>query len=440
MSLRKNFIIALFIAFGAILISYFSSNLSFMGWQEKSLLSRTDLVRRLFNQHENSDNDNVIFIDVTYDKELRTLFEDDEVLYQESEAGDVLDTGIERIILGNTQITDRVKLLELLNFLDKTNDYKYILLDIIFSADIDSSKDSLLFKKIVEMRDIIIPRHADMKLADNSLYAKSGIADYSNLYIETDFIKYPFWVDNEKSIPLIMYENIKGTKLKNYGWITTDGGLPARKSIPLPLDVRMTKKIYENDGNIYEEEGLDILLLGRDILGMNSEDNEYVSSLLKDEPGLFKDKYVIIGSLYGDDLHSTYIGDMPGALILYNAFLSLDKRRHIINIPILIILYLIFFLISFTILSHKEMLNYLQQKKRKTKNNLRKKGYAFLKFLINNFAIETTLAIICVVIYLISGEIFDIIVTGIYFIIISIIVKNQRNFKLLKIFRTRNEK
>ena len=278
------------------------------------------------------------------------------------------------------------------------------------------------------MRDIVIPRHVNMKLAHPDLLPKSGMADYSTIYIESDFIRFPFLFDGEKSIPLVMYEELGKNNVKNYRLFSLDNGKLARKSIPLPLELRMKQKRSGDGESEFIEEDLNVYFLGKDILGYPT-DSEEGYSVLEDEPDLFRDKIVVVGSLYGDDNHSTYAGDMPGSLILYNAYLSLIKGRHLLSIPLLILLFVIFFLISYSILIKEELCLRLDVKIKDSKKKSGKKLYKVIKRIVDSFAIEASLSVICVVIYLISGEIFDIIITGFYFILVSRCVKNIDKFK-----------
>ena len=426
------------------LVSYASSNWSIMGWEEKSLLARTELFKSFVIDYKNDTSDDVVFIDVTYDKELRPVYETSFTPDMEELADhgrNDIEEEFQKMPLGNNFITDRGKLLQLLQILKEKDDYKFILLDIAFSNEIDSSPDSLLFATIASMRDIIIPRHAGMVLADPVLYDKSGMADYSTLYIESDFIKFPYFFDGQKSIPLLLYETLYNVNVNDHKLYATDNGRLARKSIPLTLDFRMNRNIHENEGNLILEDEMEIPLMGRDILGVISctEDPSY--SWLDDDPDMFKGKLVVIGSLFGDDNHSTYVGEMPGCLILYNAYLSLKKGRHLMTWPLILVLFLIFFLLSFTILKKDTLVYYIQEQKRKSTKKWLKNYYKVIKILIANFAIEFILAFICVIIYLISGEIYDIVLTGIYFILVAWIIKKRRiiSFLLKKFYRVKSK-
>lgn len=418
----KNFISAFFIALFALVLSYVASNWSFMGWEEKSLLGRTDLFKGLVNEHSNKDIEDVIFVDVTYDKELRTIYFDDGL--EDSD-------DLERMILGKTQVSDRDKILRFLQILKEKDDYKYILLDIAFPAEIESERDSDLFELIAGMRDIVVPRHSDMRLVSPALISKSGVADYSTIYNESDFIRYPYMIAGEKSLPLVIYENTQGRNIRTYEWWSTDNGTLARKSIPLPLDIRMKGNQEEIEGSVFTSEDLEIYLLGKDILGDSTEPEEENFSILEEDPELFKGKYVVVGSLYGDDNHSTYAGDLPGSLILYNAYLSLLKGRHLLSVPLLAVLFVIFFLISYTILVKQELRILLRRNMRRSKKKGSHTAYRLMIFMVENFAIEASLAIICVLIYILSGEIFDIIVTGFYFVVISWFVNNARKLRII---------
>ena len=64
----------------------------------------------------------------------------------------------------------------------------------------------------------------------------------------------------------------------------------------------------------------------------------------------FKGKYIVIGSFAGDDIHTTYAGDLPGSLINYNVFLSLMKGQHKIPFVLILVYFIIFFAMAYLLL------------------------------------------------------------------------------------------
>ena len=93
-----------------------------------------------------------VFINVGYDKKL---------IDKNDEFG---------LALGNTPITDRQKLVDILRMLNKTDAYQYIFLDVVFEKGFeDVEVDSLLLDEIKHTKRIVVATHPDVELLDSSL-------------------------------------------------------------------------------------------------------------------------------------------------------------------------------------------------------------------------------------------------------------------------------
>ena len=175
---RKQVIWSAVIAVGFLIISYCITNLHIPISGEKAVLYKFEMYRNYLFPRSCSVPDSLLFVNVAYDKEF------------------VEATDEYGLPVGQTQITDRQKLLQLLQELKRRNDYKYILMDIFFDEETHTSADSVLFATICSMPRIVIPRHRDGKLANEALYAKAGMADYTTTYKEAGFVKYPYLIDS----------------------------------------------------------------------------------------------------------------------------------------------------------------------------------------------------------------------------------------------------
>ena len=114
------------IAIGFLLFSYWITNLNFPISGERALLYKFELFKNYVFPRESTVNDSILLIDVSYDKTP------------------VKATDEYGIPIGDIQITDRQKLLELLQVLKKRTDYKYILLDVFFGEKGVTPQDSAL--------------------------------------------------------------------------------------------------------------------------------------------------------------------------------------------------------------------------------------------------------------------------------------------------------
>ena len=403
---RKQIIWSAVIAIGFLIISYCLTNLDLPLSGEKALLYKFELYRNYLYPADRSVPDSLLLVNVSYDKEL------------------VEATDEYGLPVGQTQITDRQKLLRLLKELKRRNDYKYILMDIFFGQDVQTPADSALFATICSMPRLVIPRHWDEQLASEALYAKAGQADYMTTYKESSFVKYPYMTDSVASMPLRMYEDITGRTVSRYGLLYTDGWKVVRKSVTLAFDVNVNTAYNENgEKNWYN--------LGADLLG-----EEAGSGMLDQWPEMTKDKYIAIGALVGDDIHSTYIGKMPGLVINVNAFLALMQGHHVVSWLLTLIMFVAFFVLTYLTLT-QQSLNEVAQSLGTAKN---RRYLLLLSGLCTWIGYSLFLTILCISTYLLMGEVYDIFITSTLFYFLHLAVKHQdKPRKLLQIWEKRKK-
>ena len=405
---------AFIVAATTLVIAYFAINIDILESEEKQYLTLSEWITDGLGFHRNSDDDEVVFIDVTYDKELRQVRDEFDME------------------MGNTQVTDRRKLLRLLEALKENPNYRYVILDIIFPLNTIEDKDDSLFQMIAEVPRLIIPLQELNPPFQDSLHKKMGEAIYFTSLIESDFVKYPYITSESRSLPLMMYEDITGRKIEHKGLWFTEEGRPVRKSIFLTFDTRLKNKVENQEEVSVESENLTVYLLGRDLTGL-----EEGTGMMEFLPELIEDKYVIIGSLYGDDNHSSYVGSQPGPLILYNAFFSLMKGKHYISPWLAVFLFIIYFITSFMIItdfSFKELLREkamaILKEKRTDKKGRRKAAMLLLVSGIAGwFSLTLILLFIVVGFYFIFGEVYDILISGIYLVMVSLLIRNIPKIK-----------
>ena len=142
-----------------------------------------------------------LFLNVAYDKEL--------IDYKD-------DNGF---VIGEEPITNRKKLTELFQFLNKYPDaYKYVICDVFLSGD--SKHDAALEAELKKAKNVIFPYHQnpdstlDLPKFD-SLHL--GFADYT----ATDdyFVKYKLsYGDSLETIPLVMFRDLDGGEMTKDGF------------------------------------------------------------------------------------------------------------------------------------------------------------------------------------------------------------------------------
>ena len=395
---QKRVIWSVVIAIGFLLFSYCITNLEFPVSGEKALLYRFELVRNYLIPRENTVNDSTLLIDVSFDKTP------------------VKATDEYGMPIGDIQITDRKKLLELLRELKKKDDYKYILLDVFFGQKGKTSQDSALFATICSMPRIVIPCHSDEALADSSLKEKAGLADYTSTYKVSGFSKYPYMSDEGMSLPLKMFEDMTGRTIRKHCFLYTDGWRLVRKSIILTFDI--------NAKSAYNEEGEKVwYYLGADILGNKDE-----RGLLYEIPDLTKDKYIAIGAFQGDDSHSTYIGSACGTLINLNAYFSLLHNHHVVSISLVIIMFFAFFVLAYLTLTRQDLRG-LTDSMTQNHNYRWRTRMMTLSALCSWIGYSLFLTILCILTYVFLGEVYEIFITSTMFYLLSLAIKYTDNFK-----------
>ena len=353
------------------------------------------MVRNCFWPPKSEAVDSVLFVNVSYDKMMLPVA---------NEYGRPI---------GRLPITDRQKLLRMLQFLKERNDYKYILLDVFFAEGVETEWDSVLFSTISSMPRIIIPSHKDKELADTCLHGKSGLASFNESFWVYGFTKYPYYWKGEKTLPVKMYEEVTGRLFKKFGPFYFDGWRMANSSEFLPLDVMANTVFDDNEERVWYNLGVN--LLDDSIPEMSGV---YDSSLFK-SPELTRDKYIVLGSFQGDDMISTFKGPLSGAVINYDAFCSLMKGRHRISFGFALTLFVLFFALSFLILNEGE-------KRENITHWVDKKGlfWKVAWFLLLPL-LKYTLILqgFCVILYIFFNKVFEVLLISTAFYYLSIIVK-----------------
>lgn len=300
---KKKMFISGAISILLLLICYFVDNTSFPLPDEIKILQGWDQLKSIRGVNRDSVPDEVMLVDVAYDKQL-VDYEKENVYTKQPE------------FVGQYVITDRQKLLDFLKIAAEADNYKYIFLDVIFEKGIRSEQDSALFHQIAGMKRIVIPIHENKALEDSILYPMSANADYTVTGVETNFAHYQYIHDGVKSVPLKMYEDICGKTIHQWGpfFYCDDFPFLCRNGITLKMPIKV-KKGQMNEG---EKVRYNILNLGSDLLDMND-----IEPIAEDIAG----KIVVIGDFL-TDIHDTYVGLQPGSIICMNAYYALANGDH----------------------------------------------------------------------------------------------------------------
>jgi hypothetical protein len=237
--------------------------------------------------------DDVVLINVGYDKSLAFVVDD----------GDTI---------GRLDVTNRQELIHLLKIARRSG-YKYLFMDIRFPKQLTTPYDNELFSIMSDMPNFCISTHSDSEIADNRLVNVSAYADYG-MTLTTGFSRYELLQNNGRSVALRMYNTLDGGDITRHGPFYFDNGRPCYNNIFVPISNTLVES-FEPD-NLHQ-----YMRLGSQLFAYDSDDE--ICDLLRD-------KYVIVGD-FDNDMHTTYSGDIPGAMLSFLAYLNIHTHKHLVN-------------------------------------------------------------------------------------------------------------
>lgn len=339
---------------------------------------------KVSNEKNDLIDDKTFYINVGYDKELVTY----------SDAYDME--------LGSIPVTDRDKLYRLLKMLNETRRYKFIFLDISFEKNIQTETDSTLFSLLSQMPNLVIATYDGLDEADGVPKSKTALSQYYSTIIATNFVRYKFSYDGIPSIPLYAYRKLKGKDIEDKGLYYSSEGQLSTNSVFLDFPSKEFPMFdYDGSQNYYN--------LGTDILEvMDRTDIEHLTD----------GKYVIIGDFI-NDVHDTYVGRLPGAVITYRAFDALMQGKHLVSLPMLILFALIYFLISMSLFSRTSLLSAIPF--------IRKSDSRTLHFIASLIEYTFLLSVITILMCLFFNVYASILVPSIYFTVFKTVINYKRH-------------
>ena len=233
-------------------------------------------------------------------------------------------------------ITDRRLLYKLLNHLQITKNYKYIICDLYF--DVATAQDDSLKNVFERMEHISYPSELENKSAvfkQNDI-ARAGYTSYNYLRwfkLSDDLLKFRLVSrKGEKSLPLLVFEDLAGEQLRSHGAFLRFG-----KNKYLTNTINIDDHIASKD--LIEDQTSQVFKLRHLVNLLNFSDINTAKSITQN-------KIILIGD-FKNDLHPTAFGDMPGILIMYNLIISLLSGDNAISVS-----WVLFILMSFTTLSY----------------------------------------------------------------------------------------
>lgn len=383
MKLHKKYWIHILIALQAFLLTYLcyvGSNIPYALDSSKQSLKWFDTVASWMFDRKYDTPAEVLAINVSYDKAL-------------VEVND--DFGLP---LGMIDITDRAKLHQLLHLIDSVGGYKHVICDIFLSSNYVTDADSALFHQIHDMPRISIAGGVDFEGLPELIRDKAYYSGYKTTIDESDFVKYPLLAEGCPSLPLHVWTATTGHTLHgNYFLCRDDEGCLARYSLFLDFPTRISEDYSDGEIKTWLNMGVDLL----DIANM------------LDIEEIFSDKIILIGSFTDDDIHSTMAGEIPGIMIIYNAYEALSHGRYKINPYTLAILFAIFYIVTYMMIYRKTLSDVLPSRLRPKKQ--------ITRLLISWLSLSTLFTVLFFILYVAFGEVYDIFLMAGYFTLFDII-------------------
>lgn len=357
------------------ILCYLDGNFRYTLVNETSLYSQMEKRSRLFSINREFP-DSVLLVDVSYDQIL---------VPEKNEYGDTI---------GSTPITDREKLYRFVSMMNQYNCHSKIIMDIRFEDAYKTPYDSLLMGELSRCRDIVLPMHRDKSsVLYDKLSSKMGYSDYATTLYHSSFVKYEFMQEGYPSIATRLYNNT----YSQYGPVTFCDGRLAYNCLPVNMRVNLSRTSNGNEN---------ILRLGNDLL-LDSA----VTKLL------VKDRIVVIGNML-TDVHSTYAGSVPGAIINLNAYISLCRGDQFVNFWYVIYWSILYFLMSCFVITNRSFENVLS-KVCKIKSDL-------FWFVVSLLGYSIFVSLSATIIYLYSGYLSNVAIPALYLSLYSLLLKYKR--------------
>ncbi len=230
---------------------------------------------------------------------------------------------------GTHTVTDREKLRKFLKRLNSIGTHQMIFLDINFDEELPG--DSLLANVMSQTKNIYIPKTSNVNFSDSNIN-QGGVSGVKTI-LSGDFFKFPFILNKEKSIPVKLFELLDGGSFEKKGFMYFHNDRFAFNSIVPNFYIRDFSKYNLDKINNYFDLGSDILTVSNDL------------SLM------IKDRIVVIGALTEFDQHNTFVGKIPGLLIILNSYYNLKYSVNVISVWMIIVFFVVYFFISIHILS-----------------------------------------------------------------------------------------
>ncbi|WP_299459214.1 hypothetical protein [uncultured Microscilla sp.] len=243
---------------------------------------------------------------------------------------------------GTNLITNRAALARVLEFFKQHPDYyKYIVCDIVFDQADESEngplKDSLLRAAFANLPRVVCAAGTNGKgeLSQGLFPGKKAAVEYRARQGSL-FLKFRLYQGKNKSLPLVMYEDIHQGKMTSHALGYTVNGSPSFNKMIIDFRVRQHQL---KDTSFYG--GCYTLHTMGELIDLYEFDTSIFEYMKKHRP------IILIGDFTRADVHRTVVGQTAGTLILLNTYLGLVKGQSIISPFLVLLVWLGYFVLSY---------------------------------------------------------------------------------------------
>lgn len=379
---RKKIIISIIHAIVLSFATYLIWNIP-DDWNDSgSWLQKIQIARSLFAKPDTLPND-LVLINTSYDHVMVSCYD---------------EANIER---GQLDITDRAKLLKLFKWLERENDYKYIVCDISFDKELITEYDNELYSQISHMPRCCVVSTEEVSIPQQ-LHNKSAMSEYHTNILNNNFLKYQYLTPLGESVALKMAHELNGVSISQHGPIYLYNGKPCINSYILDIKTNITNE-YQDNGD------KNILQLGCDILPI----------IDAQVPNMFTNKIVMIGDCLREDIHTTVAGNTSGMMIIYNAYHSIRNQLNVPSVWLWTFILILYFFLTIAILICLEPHGLLPQKW------LQKKPV--LSVAVDWIGFQVLFTFLGISSFLIAGSYIDAWICASYFTLLNSIYKHYRS-------------
>ena len=322
--------------------------------------------------------------------------------------------------IGVNVITDRKKLAEFLDLLEKGDKYSFVIVDLAFDENDVSPYDSCLYDKILEMRDIVVANGDRISLAPKLKgQNKDALVSYYVTLASTNLARYEYSEKDSRSIPLFVYESLYPDKvIKRYGFgrfsLYFSGGRLCNNSNFLTFG---NNSSVEGDDEINDDLDCGVEGFPYENIGQILDGADSLEAIIENVASRTDSAIVIIGD-FNHDIHDTYMGEKPGPLIMARALQTLREGKHIVSFWHTIIWFLVFFMISLAIYIDKPVSMYFPV--------IKKIPYKFVHLLLSLLSYSVVLLLCSFIEYAYFDRVTSLVIPIIYFSILKLVIQYRK--------------